>query len=614
MGPCLQTRPSKAFQLPPRRQYPLLLLLLQLLLLLLVSTTCWAAGGRGPTRPSSSASGNPQPTKPATAAGAAAEAAIAAAAAEAAAAAAEAAAAAAEAAADRRAPAAGPSPSNRAPPMGALAGKAYAAASLQAAGPAAAAEAARAAAARAAAAAGATGEAADPQEDAGEDGEGRGGVKQPTVNGNAAANLVAQSRPMLAPFVRHYSKYMAILWEWYTKTIGATMHGRRRQDEDALVVHAPALFNSNVRFKALFDGHGGSSVSRTCVAQFCNFYGGMPDLDAETFRETSLLLDELICQDSARHKRGGSTGLVVAIERPQEHLPKFTIHVSNIGDSRAFILHQNGTYTIMTKDHKPNDPVEAARIANAGGFVTRGKRVFRVDGTLSVSRAFGDLMRVIYSVRIRMKLNPHLPPTEQKVIAVPDVRKFEAREGDYIFMACDGMFEAPGMSWDFVANLLYRELQNTNDNLVETVFRMLNTAYLLGSADNISIVLTKLMNRKRSSSTVKRFLYDYLAEEAARACRTLRRRSRLGVQAAAAACRTLDPLSQWLLLRPLGFGVSLFFAADGISQPAAGCLQATRLAAAVAARRRSEETRGSTLAESIGAELFVFDSDSTRMG
>lgn len=43
---------------------------------------------------------------------------------------------------------------------------------------------------------------------------------------------------------------------------------------------------------------------------------------------------------------------------------------------------------------------------------------------------------------------------------------------------------------------------------------MLNTAYLLGSADNISIVLTKLMSRKRNSSVVKRFTYDFSGEAA----------------------------------------------------------------------------------------------------
>ncbi|CDJ63734.1 protein phosphatase 2C, putative [Eimeria necatrix] len=312
--------------------------------------------------------------------------------------------------------------------------------------------------------------------------------------------MYSRGRALSAPFVRHYSKQMVILWEWYTKTTGATMNGKRKQDEDALLVHAPSHWQHNVRFKAIFDGHGGSAVSRTCVAQFCNIFGNMPDLSPESFKRTSLMLDAVIQADPVRHERGGSTGLIVAIERPDERVPKFKIHVSNIGDSRAFILHRNGNYTIMSKDHKPNDPQEVARISRAGGFVSRVRKVYRVDGTLSVSRAFGD---------IRMKSNASLPATEQKVVAIPDVRTFEAYEGDYIFMACDGMFEAPGMSWDYVANLLQRELQNTNDNLVETAFRMLNTAYLLGSADNISIVLTKLMSRKRNSSVVKRFTYDF---------------------------------------------------------------------------------------------------------
>ena len=44
--------------------------------------------------------------------------------------------------------------------------------------------------------------------------------------------ILGRGEPFSAPFVRHYSKHMAILWEWYTKTIGATMNGKRKQDED----------------------------------------------------------------------------------------------------------------------------------------------------------------------------------------------------------------------------------------------------------------------------------------------------------------------------------------------------------------------------------------------
>ncbi|KAL8447990.1 hypothetical protein Emag_004104 [Eimeria magna] len=158
----------------------------------------------------------------------------------------------------------------------AAAGAAAAAAGAAAEGAGAAAE-----AGEAAGAAGGTGRIASAEIDGagvlGIQGEGQDEVTEEgdrqTMGLGGPGSLFARTRPVFAPFIRHYSKYMAILWEWYTKTIGATMNGRRRQDEDALVVHAPALWQPNVRFKAVFDGHGGPSVSRTCVAQFCNFYG-----------------------------------------------------------------------------------------------------------------------------------------------------------------------------------------------------------------------------------------------------------------------------------------------------------------------------------------------------
>ena len=42
-----------------------------------------------------------------------------------------------------------------------------------------------------------------------------------------------------------------------------------------------------------------------------------------------------------------------------------------------------------TQDHKPSDSKERDRIEKAGGFVTQGTPA-RLDGVLSLSRAFGD--------------------------------------------------------------------------------------------------------------------------------------------------------------------------------------------------------------------------------
>lgn len=62
------------------------------------------------------------------------------------------------------------------------------------------------------------------------------------------------------------------------------------------------------------------------------------------------------------------------------------LHVANVGDCRA-VLCRGGNAVVLTTDHTPSVPSEAARVEAAGGFVSRG----RVNGILGVSRSFGDI-------------------------------------------------------------------------------------------------------------------------------------------------------------------------------------------------------------------------------
>lgn len=66
--------------------------------------------------------------------------------------------------------------------------------------------------------------------------------------------------------------------------------------------------------------------------------------------------------------------------------PRFTCAT---GDSRALLLHSDGTFTRLSRDHKPNVASEATRILSAGGYVDYTD-TFRVNGVISLSRAFGD--------------------------------------------------------------------------------------------------------------------------------------------------------------------------------------------------------------------------------
>ena len=61
--------------------------------------------------------------------------------------------------------------------------------------------------------------------------------------------------------------------------------------------------------------------------------------------------------------------------------------VANIGDSIATLVRHDGSWVQMNSEHTPNRQDERMRIEAANGCVFSN----RVNGELSVSRAFGDI-------------------------------------------------------------------------------------------------------------------------------------------------------------------------------------------------------------------------------
>jgi len=64
--------------------------------------------------------------------------------------------------------------------------------------------------------------------------------------------------------------------------------------------------------------------------------------------------------------------------------------VANVGDARA-VLSKNGRAVQLSVDHDPGSPTERANVERRGGMVIQmpGDH-WRVDGLISVARAFGD--------------------------------------------------------------------------------------------------------------------------------------------------------------------------------------------------------------------------------
>ena len=213
------------------------------------------------------------------------------------------------------------------------------------------------------------------------------------------------------------------------------MNGYREKMEDAHTVMPND--DEGWGFFGVFDGHCGPLCSKYVAARFEELIENpIPD---DALRDLSLKIDKEFLESETE---GGSTGTYVFVSRSGD---KFHLQVANVGDSRIMLgRKRDRSEHSLTEDHKPINVEERQRIIAAGGHVQNN----RVDGGLAVSRAFGD------------GNYKQLGQYDSKVIAVPEFMHFDAEVGDFILLACDGVFENDAF---------------TNSSVVEFIFKQLDT-------------------------------------------------------------------------------------------------------------------------------------------
>lgn len=224
----------------------------------------------------------------------------------------------------------------------------------------------------------------------------------------------------------------------------ANCQGWRTTQEDSHNVKLE--FQENTSLFSLFDGHNGHAVARfvalylpTYLSKNSNYNQG----NIETgLQEVFLLIDDDLLHNkqindvimafkdpSLRYKEiqpiamaAGSTGVVLLIKND-------IYYCANVGDTRCVVA-RDGKALMLTRDHKPDNPEERARIEKAGGSVING----RINMGIDVSRSFGD---GIY------KRNASLGIKEQMITPFPytSVQKIEKND-DFIVLFCDGIWNA----------------------------------------------------------------------------------------------------------------------------------------------------------------------------
>jgi protein phosphatase 2C family protein 2/3 len=185
--------------------------------------------------------------------------------------------------------------------------------------------------------------------------------------------------------------------------------------------------------------------------------------------------------------RGRSSGctLIAALFHPVSR----QLVLINVGDSRA--VYQPNTYDsklklVETKDHKPNDALELARVKAAGSFVQNG----RVSGILAMSRAIGDFP-------LKKTSGGAYDPINGPVSAVPEVYVGRVhKSGGFLVLACDGIYDVLS-SREVIdharsAYTKYRTAGSGSNKVDNPAKSLVHLAYNKGSTDNMTALIVRL--------------------------------------------------------------------------------------------------------------------------
>eukprot|EP00607_Mallomonas_marina_P003827 CAMPEP_0182431034 /NCGR_PEP_ID=MMETSP1167-20130531/45832_1 /TAXON_ID=2988 /ORGANISM="Mallomonas Sp, Strain CCMP3275" /LENGTH=272 /DNA_ID=CAMNT_0024616883 /DNA_START=265 /DNA_END=1083 /DNA_ORIENTATION=- len=252
-----------------------------------------------------------------------------------------------------------------------------------------------------------------------------------------------------------------------------TEKGGRPYQEDR-VACLPGKMEIDSSLYAVYDGHGGAKAAQFCKDKLLKYV--VEDIcfqeDSSRALTNAFHRTENEFLEIARrfNLMDGSTAVVSLI-----HNRKVT--VANAGDSRCIIVQRHGKVKAMSIDHKPCREDEEKRIRALGGRVVFWGR-WRVEGVLAVSRAIGDL-----SLKPYVSCDPEL------------ITKTLDEDDLYMVLASDGL-------WDVMRNEEVSKFVLSCPDFASMGRDLCHEATLIGSTDNITVLVIDLKKRAVSASVV----------------------------------------------------------------------------------------------------------------
>uniref|UniRef100_H3GCQ6 PPM-type phosphatase domain-containing protein n=1 Tax=Phytophthora ramorum TaxID=164328 RepID=H3GCQ6_PHYRM len=228
---------------------------------------------------------------------------------------------------------------------------------------------------------------------------------------------------------------------------------RRKENQDSFCVCDALGGDSGATFFSVFDGHGpqGAFVSHFVREQYHRAVadelstenngptGKANDVVADAFqRAARTVVDKL--EASAIDVSVSGTTAVAMLVRDRN------VFIANLGDSRAVVArytHEEQRYVLQceTKDHKPDDPEECARIERNNGrvFEWGSYRVWLQDVDmpgLAMSRSFGDSV----AKTVGVTAEPDVTTVERLDFSSGDAKN-GGRPAAFAVLASDGIWE-----------------------------------------------------------------------------------------------------------------------------------------------------------------------------
>ncbi|KAL9238682.1 hypothetical protein vseg_013072 [Gypsophila vaccaria] len=235
-----------------------------------------------------------------------------------------------------------------------------------------------------------------------------------------------------------------------------------------------ALVHNNMAIFGVFDGHGGAKaaeyaaeyLNKNIISEIEN-KGNEVDIE-EAVKQGYLKTDSEFLEGELN---GGSCCVTALIT-------KGDLVVSNAGDCRA-VMSRGGVAEALTTDHRPSRPDEKERIEAKGGYIDCYSSVWRIQGSLAVSRGIGDRQ------------------LKQWVVAEPESRVVKISPNDeFLILASDGL-------WDKVTNQeavdIARPLCIIDSNKpkpqpqsLSACKKLVDVAVSRGSLDDVSVMIIPL--------------------------------------------------------------------------------------------------------------------------